>query len=90
MTCEERSQPSRGIKVEAAGPVAGAEVQGDARCLDAMAQDWILRAWLDHLVLRFRNQQLTETHFLQLGRCFGPLHRAAVPVVSEGGSVAHW
>jgi taurine dioxygenase len=57
-------------------PIAGAlgaEVSGVdlGRDLDAATVAAIRRAWLEHLVLFFRDQRLSPAQFLDFGRCFG-------------------
>jgi len=59
-------------------PIAGAvgaEVSGiDLRApLDAATVAALRRAFLDHLVLFFRDQPLSDGELVRLGRCFGPL-----------------
>jgi taurine dioxygenase len=52
----------------------GAEVRGvDLRHVGAAAFTLIHEAWLRHLVLRFRGQQLTDSQLLALSRLFGEL-----------------
>src|SRR4051812_42190910 len=52
----------------------GAEVGGvDLRHLDDAAFASVKRAWLEHLVLRFRRQKLTDAQLLALSRRFGEL-----------------
>ena len=38
--------------------------------------DLVMDAWDEHLVLRFRNQDLTEDQFVQFSRYFGGLDKA--------------
>jgi len=57
-------------------PIAGAlgaEISGVdlAKDLDAETVATIRRAWLEHLVVFFRDQDLTPAQFLAFGRCFG-------------------
>ena len=59
-------------------PIAGAvgaEVSGiDLRApLDAATAAALRRAFLDHLVLFFRDQPLSDAELIRFGRCFGPL-----------------
>jgi len=52
----------------------GAEIRGvDLRHVDAATFTLIHEAWLRHLVLRFRGQQLTDPQLLALSRRFGEL-----------------
>jgi taurine dioxygenase len=57
-------------------PIAGAigaEISGvdAAKELDAETVAAIRQAWLEHLVVFFRDQALTPTQFLAFGRRFG-------------------
>ena len=55
------------------GPL-GAEVScGDVRTASGAMLSEIRKAWLDHLVLVFRGQDLTDADLLALGAKFGPL-----------------
>ena len=57
----------------------GAEVQNiDLRDLNDAAFDAIHRAWLDHLVLLFRGQQLTDRALIAFSQRFGELDQAPV------------
>jgi taurine dioxygenase len=57
----------------------GAEIQGiDLRRLDDDAFSAIHRAWLDHLVLLFRRQALTDAELIAFSRRFGELDLAPV------------
>jgi taurine dioxygenase len=53
----------------------GAEISGVdlARDLDPATVGALRRAWLDHLVLFFRDQSLTPPQFLTFARCFGTI-----------------
>ncbi len=61
------------ISVHPIAGALGAEISGAdlARGLDAEAVSAIRRAWLDHLVIFFRDQHLTPVQFLGFARCFG-------------------
>ncbi len=62
------------IEVEPLTPVIGAEVGGaDLAHLDAVVVDEIKRAFRRHLVLVFRDQQLTREQHKAFGRLFGEL-----------------
>jgi len=61
----------------------GADVEGvDLAALDDATFAAIERAWLDHLVLRFRGQQLTDAQLMDFSRRFGELDR--VPIRAAG------
>ena len=61
------------------GAALGAEVQQvDLRAIDADAFAAIHRAWLDHQVLLFRRQRLTDDDLIAFSRRFGALDHAPV------------
>jgi taurine dioxygenase len=63
----------------ATGRALGAEIQGvDLRTIDDGSFAAIHRAWLDHLVLLFRGQQLTDDDLIAFSRRFGALDWAPV------------
>ena len=66
----------------------GAEVRcGDLRALDDAAVAGIRRAWLAHLVVLFRDQQLADADLVAFGRRFGELQRSVPlpsPLANEG------
>ena len=67
------------IIVRPTGAALGAEVQGvDLRALDSGIVAAIHRAWLDHQVLLFRDQQLTDEDLVSFSRRFGDLDEAPV------------
>ena len=67
------------ITVVPSGHALAAEIRGiDLRELDADAFAVIQRAWLDHLVLLFRGQRLTDSDLLAFSRRFGALDLAPV------------
>ena len=62
------------IEVRRAAPKIGAEILGvDARSLDAAAFRAVYQAFLDHVVIVLRGQQLTEQEFLDFSARFGEL-----------------
>ena len=64
----------RHIDVRPADGPLGAEVRcGDLRTVKPEAMTEIRKAWLDHLVLLFRNQILTDADLLELGKKLGTL-----------------
>jgi taurine dioxygenase len=63
------------IELEPLTPHIGAEVRGvDLRDPSAAQLEELRRAWLDHMVLVFRDQQLEREHHKAFGRHFGSLH----------------
>src|SRR6202166_1782728 len=57
----------------------GAEIQGvDLRTIDSDDFSSIYRAWLDHLVLLFRGQNLTDEDLVAFSRKFGDLDWAPI------------
>jgi len=63
------------IEVRSIGEALGAEVTGVdlARSLAAPVFAQIRQAWLDHLVIRFRSQRLSDSELLAFSRLFGEL-----------------
>jgi taurine dioxygenase len=69
-----RSARVSGIEILPLDSVLGAEIRcGDLRKLDDASFAQIRKAWLDHLVLVFRDQELTDDDLLKLGARFGTL-----------------
>jgi alpha-ketoglutarate-dependent taurine dioxygenase len=67
------------MRVRPVDAVLGAQVDGvDLRALDAAMFDAIHRAWLDHQVLLFRDQKLTDEDLVAFSRRFGDLDQAPV------------
>ena len=63
----------------ATGRALGAEIHGvDLRTIDDRDFARIHRAWLDHLVLLFRGQKLTDDDLIAFSRRFGALDWAPV------------
>ena len=74
------------MRVKPTDSVLGATVDGvDLRALDADTFAAIHRAWLDHQVLLFRDQQLADDDLLAFSRRFGDLDEA--PVQESGRRV---
>ena len=76
-----QAAPSRtgGITVTPTGAALGAEVRGvDLRQVDDADFAAIHRAWLDHLVLLFRGQELNDDDLIAFSRRFGELDLAPV------------
>src|SRR5678815_116788 len=67
------------MSVQPTDAALGAQVDGvDLRALDAELFAAIHRAWLDHQVLLFREQQLTDEDLVAFSRRFGDLDEAPV------------
>ena len=67
------------ISIRPTGAALGAEVGGvDLRTVDAAAFAAIHRAWLDHQVLLFRDQALSDDDLVAFSRRFGDLDEAPV------------
>ena len=66
------------MELEPLGGTLGAIVHGvDLRTLDDATFAAIHAAWLDHLVLFFRDQQLTPDEQVRFAGCFGPFEHHA-------------
>jgi len=62
------------ITITPLAPALGAEIRGvDVRRVDAATFALIREAWLDHLVLLFRAQHLTDPELIAFSRLFGEL-----------------
>jgi len=69
-------------------PRLGAEIIGvDFRMIDDAAFSVIHRAWIDHQVLLFRGQSLTDLDLIAFSRRFGDLDHA--PIQENGQSIAN-
>jgi taurine dioxygenase len=67
------------LRVRPTGAALGAEVQGvDLRALDAASFAAIHQAWLQHQVLLFRDQALSDDDLVAFSRRFGELDEAPV------------
>jgi len=67
----------------------GAEIRGvDLADVDAATLRKIHGAWLEHIVLLFRNQTLSDQQLADFSRHFGELDLAP-PMETEGGAVGH-
>ena len=62
-------------------PMIGAEIQGVdlSRPLDASTLNFIKQAWADHIVLVFRNQNLTSDDQRNFASHFGPIAERLTP-----------
>ena len=68
----------RSIEIIPEATALGAEVRcGRLQSIDDTIFSEIRQAWLDNLVLLFRDQTLSDAEFLEFGRRFGPLKSAA-------------
>ena len=71
------------LEVRSLGSAIGADVAGvDLAALDDVAFAAIERAWHEHLVLRFRNQHLSDAELMDFSGRFGELDR--VPIRAAG------
>lgn len=66
------------ITVQRLGPGLGAEIRNVdlSRPLDAAATEQVRKAWLDNLVLVFRDQRLSDSQLAAFSRLFGDLDLA--------------
>ena len=72
-------QSGQSLRIRPTGAALGAEVQGvDLRALAADTFAVIHQAWLDHQVLLFRNQRLSDDELVAFSRRFGDLDEAPV------------
>ena len=68
------------VEIRPFAAVLGAEVRcGDVRHLGNQSFEPIYQAWLDHLVLLFRDQHLSDRELLDFARRFGELKDASIP-----------
>ncbi len=68
-----------GINIIPSGRALGAQIEGvDLRALDDRQFAAIHRAWLDHLVLLFRNQSLSDDNLIAFSRRLGELDWAPI------------
>ena len=69
----------RGPHIVPTGAALGARIDGvDVRGIDTESFAIIYQAWLDHQVLLFRNQSLTDEDLLVFSRRFGNLDEAPI------------
>lgn len=74
----------QGIRIEPLSPHIGADVIGvDLANLDDDQFKVIFDAWMQHLVLRFRGQNLTKEQLLAFSERFGELDRAPINIKGE-------
>lgn len=73
------------IKVTPMSAFIGAEVEcGDVTKLDPQSVLEVKKAWLDHLVLVFRNRILNDEELMHVGRYFGELEHSPPTDVAQG------
>jgi alpha-ketoglutarate-dependent taurine dioxygenase len=73
------SEKASGIEVAPTGAALGAEIRGvDLAALDDHIFGLIHQAWLDHLVVLFRGQRLTDDELIGFSRRFGTLDWAPI------------
>ena len=77
-----RNNLASSVRIVPTGAALAADVEGVdlSRPLDAGVISVLRRAWLDHLVLRFRRQQLSDRQLADFSAGFGELDRAPVDV----------
>ena len=69
----------RTIEVVPTGAALGAEIRGvDLRSIDDGAFAAIYQAWLDHAVVLFRDQRLSDEELIAFSRRFGALDQAPI------------
>jgi alpha-ketoglutarate-dependent taurine dioxygenase len=67
------------LEVRPTGAALGAEIRGiDLKQIGERDFAAIHRAWIDHLVLLFRGQQLNDEDLIAFSRCFGALDWAPI------------
>ena len=78
-TADAKQGSSRLVRVRATAAALGAEVEGvDLRALDDDVFAAIHQAWIDHQVLLFRDQALTDDDLVAFSRRFGELDEAPI------------
>ena len=84
----EGSMKRRAAAGRSGAPRFGAEITGvDLRTIDDTAFAAIHRAWIDHQVLLFRGQTLTDQDLIAFSRRFGDLDHA--PIQENGQRIAN-
>jgi taurine dioxygenase len=72
------------IKVTPMSATIGAQVEcDDIAALSPAGIAEVHRAWLDHLVLLFRDRELNDEELLRVGQYFGPLEPSPVTAVEQ-------
>ena len=81
--------PAGRIGIKPISDALGAEITGvDLANIDAETLEQIRAAWLDNLVLLFRDQKLTDQQLADFSRNFGQLDLAP-PMETAGGAPGH-
>jgi len=79
MASESRASRTSRVAVLPSGKALGAEIQGvDLRAVSADDFESIHQAWLDHSVLLFRGQKLTDEDLIAFSKSFGDLDWAPI------------
>jgi taurine dioxygenase len=77
------------VRVQPLSALTGADIEGvDLSALDDATFAAIEQAWMQHLVLRFRGQSLTDVDLMNFSRRFGildrvPIRAAGVPMTDD-------
>jgi len=73
------------IEVHPTGAALGADISGVDLSHPLTSADYgaVRAAWMDHLVLRFRDQHLTDDRLMAFSRNFGALDRNPLPAKGE-------
>lgn len=88
------AMPDVPFEVVPTGAAVGAEIRGpgvrdlDVRDLDARAFAALREAWLEHKVLLFRGQTLSDDDLVAFAQRFGPLDRAPASEYDDAGGQA--
>ena len=79
MASESQARTSARVTVMPSGRALGAEIQGvDLRTMSVYEFESIHKAWLDHSVLLFRGQKLTDDDLIAFSKKFGDLDFAPI------------
>ena len=74
-----RTEPQPRVEIVPAGAALGAEVRGvDIARLDERTLETVRRAWHEHLVLLFRDQEVTDEEQIAFSQRFGELDDAPI------------
>src|ERR1700739_2008160 len=79
MASESQARSAASVTLIPSGKALGAEIQGvDLRSMNAEEFASVYQAWLDHSVLLFRGQHLTDDDLIAFSKKFGELDFAPV------------